>query len=229
MGVQGMFPLTHWHSHALTSIQGVFSTHSKVFTHTHKYSGGVQYWLKGVHVHSQALRVCSILTQRRSCALTAVQVMFSSDTNENFLMVTPWWVAFNSDSMAFMRTHKCSHSLIGSHAHSMGVQGVFNTHSLAVMHIQWVFRSCSHSLIDVMCTHKCSGSVQHMFSLCMYLKAQWICFQICEARKGPINLRSISVECHFFGFAKKEDMMSQIWLVGGLGAREWDWQQKIRK
>jgi hypothetical protein len=38
----------------------------------------------------------------------------------------------------------CSYSLIGVHVHSMGVQGVFNTHSLVFM-----------------CTHKCSGVVQY--------------------------------------------------------------------
>jgi hypothetical protein len=55
-----------------------------------------------------------------------------------------------------------------------------------------------------------------MFSLFMYLKAQRICFQICE-HKGPKNLLSISVECHFFGFAKQEDLTSHLntWLVGG--------------
>jgi len=41
---------------------------------------------------------------------------------------------------------------------------------------------------------------------------------ICKARKGLINLLSISVECHFFGFAKQEDMTSHLntCLVGGL-------------
>jgi hypothetical protein len=50
-------------------------------------------------------------------------------------------------------------------------------------------------------------------------------------RQGPINLVSISIECLFFGFAKQEDLKSHLntWLVGGLGVRQWDWQQKIRK
>ena len=52
----------------------------------------------------------------------------------------------HTHSMAFMHTQwvfrGCSHSLIDIHAHSMGVQGVFNTHSK-------VFT----------CTHKHSGGV----------------------------------------------------------------------
>jgi hypothetical protein len=115
MSVQGLFPLTHWCSCALIGC-----------------SGGVQYSLIGIHVHSHAFRGCSIITQRHSCALTSVQDVFSSDTNAIFLMVTPWWVAFNNDSMAFMHT-----------------QWVLNTHQLAFMRIQWVFRGCSHSLIGI--------------------------------------------------------------------------------
>ena len=83
MGVQGLVPLTHWHSCALNGC-----------------SGCVQYSLIGVHAHSQAFRGCSILTHWRSCVLTSVQGVFSSDTNEIFLMVTSQWVAFNNDSMA---------------------------------------------------------------------------------------------------------------------------------
>ena len=134
---------------------------SKVFTRIQLHSGHVQYSLKGVQVHSIVFRGCSILTHRCSRAFTRVQGAFSSDTNAIFLMVTPWWVAFNNDSMALMRTQwvfnthslafmrtqcvfrGCSHSLIGVHAHSMGVQGLFNTHSLVST-----------------CTHKCSGHVQ---------------------------------------------------------------------
>jgi hypothetical protein len=188
------------HVHSL-GVQGVFNTYSFAFTRTHKLSWGY-----------------SILTQRRSHALTSVQGVFSSGTNEIFLMVTPWWTAFNNDSIVFMHTQwvfrDCSHSLNGVHAHSMGVQGVFNIHSLAFT-----------------CTHKHSGGVQYVFSLFKYLKAQWICFQIYEACRGPINLLSVSIEFHFFGFAKQEDATSHLntWLVGGLGVDQWDWQQKIRK
>jgi hypothetical protein len=200
MGVQGMFPLTHWCSCTLTSVEGMFSTHSKVFTCTHKHSGRVQYWLKGIHAHSQAFRGCSILTQRHSCALTNVQGVLSSDTNEIFLMVTAWWVAFNNDSMAFMRTqweftltqwHSCAlnecsggvqYSLIGIHVHSMGVQGMFpltHWHSCKLNGCSGAVHT--HSLAFTR-THKCSGSVQYVFSLFMYLKAQWYVFKFANAK-----------------------------------------------
>ena len=116
----------------------------------------------------------------------------------------------------------CSCSLNCIHAHSIGVQGLFP-------HTQWhscALNACSgailtHSLAFV-CTHKRSGGVQYVFSLFMYLKAQWICFQIGKVCKGLTNVLSISVECHFFSFAKQEEweiMTSHLnrWLVGGLG------------
>ena len=105
MGVQGLFPLTHWHSCVLNGC-----------------SGGVQYSLIGVHVHSQAFRGCSIITQLYSHALTSVQGMFSSDTNEindsMTIMPTQW---------VFTLTQWCSHSL-------NGCSGAVPTHSLAFMH-----------------------------------------------------------------------------------------------
>jgi hypothetical protein len=180
---------------------------------THKHSGCVRYSLKGVHVHSQAFRGCSILTQRHSCALTSIQGALSSDTNQIFLIVTPWWVAFNNDSIVLMHT-QWVFTLTQWHSCVLnGCSGPVPTHSLAFT-----------------LTHKCSGSVHYVFSLFMYLKAQWIWFQICKC-KGPINLLSISIECHFFGFAKQEDMTSHLntWLEGGLGVWQWDWQQRIRK
>ena len=149
-----MFPLTHWHSCALNGC-----------------SGGVQYSLIGIHVHSQVFRGCSILTQGHSSAFTSVQGVFSSDTNENFS-----WL-HNGESCLIMTQRQscalngCSHLLNRSHEHSVGVQslfpltlwhhvhsmvqGGFNTHSLAFTH-----------------THKCSRGVQYVFSLVMYLKAQ---------------------------------------------------------
>ena len=194
--------LSQRHSFTLNGCSGAVPTRSFAFMCTHKRSGHVQYSLKGVHVHSIAFRGCSILTQRHSHTLTSIQGPFSSDTNEIFLMVTPWWVAFNNDSMAFMHT-----------------QWVFNTHSLAFMCTQWVFMGCSHSLIGIhahsMGVHGLfnnPGGVQYVFSLFMYLKAQWICFQICEACRGPINLLLISIECHFFGFAK-QDATTSHWLM----------------
>jgi hypothetical protein len=172
-----VFMCTQWvfrgYSHSLIGIhehsvgvQGVFNTHSLAFTCTHKPSEHVQYWLKGAHVYSRAIMGYSILTKRHSCALTSVQGVFSSDINEIFLMVTPWWVTFNNDTRCSCTLNGWSNSLKGVHAHSMGVQGVFiltywrsctlngcsgavPTHSLALMRTQWVFRGWSHSLIGV--------------------------------------------------------------------------------
>ena len=48
MGIQGLFPLTHWHSCALNGCLGGVPTHSLVFTCTHKHSEGVQYSIRGV-------------------------------------------------------------------------------------------------------------------------------------------------------------------------------------
>ena len=109
MGVQGLLPLTQWHLFPLNGVQGVFTTHSLAFTRTHKHSGGVQYWPKGIHAHSQVFRGCSILTQRCSCTLTSIQGVF------------------NTVSKAFMHTHK--HSVVvqywlkGVHAHSQAFRG----------------------------------------------------------------------------------------------------------
>jgi hypothetical protein len=187
------------HAHSM-DVQKVFNTHSLAFLCT-----------------QIAFRGCSILTQRCSHALTIIQGPFSSDTNEIFLMVTPWWVMLNNDSMAFMRTQWLL-TLTQWHSCPLnGCSGAVLNHSLA----------CT-------CTHKHSWSVQSVFSLFMYFKARKICFLICKAQKGRIKLLSISMECHFFGFAKQEKweiMMSHLnrWLVGGLGVRQWDWQQKLRK
>jgi hypothetical protein len=190
MGVKGLFPL-HWCSYALNDC-----------------SGGVQYSFIDVHVHSHAFRGCSILTHRHSGALTSIQGVFSSDTNEILLMVTPQWVAFNNDSMAVIRTH-----------------WVF-TLTLAVMYTEWVFRGCS----ILTHWHSCTlTSVQGVFnthskafSPFNHLKVQYTV---------SINLVSISIECLFFGFAKQEDLTSHLntWLVGGLGVWQRYWQEKIRK
>ena len=146
MGVQGMFPLTHWHLHALTSIQSAFSTHSLVFLCTHKHPGGVQYSLKGIQEHSQAFRACSVLTQMRSFSW--------SHHAESHSIMTQWCLC---------TLIGCSHSLIGIHAHSMAVQRLFPlthwcsftlsrcsgavpTHSLAFTHthkLQEMFNMCS--------------------------------------------------------------------------------------
>ena len=129
MGVQRMFPFTHWRSHALTSVYDVFSTHSKVFMCTHKHSGGVQYWLKGIYAHSQAFRECSVLTQMR--------ILSWSHRGELHSIMTQW------RSCALIG---CPHSLNGIHTHSMGAQGLFPlTHwrSRALTSIQGVFNTCS--------------------------------------------------------------------------------------
>ena len=122
-----------------------------------------------------------------------------------------------AEEMAFMYTQwmfrGCSHSLIGVHVHSMVVQGVFNTHSLAFM-----------------CTHKCSGGVQYVFSLVVCLKAQWICFQICKACKRPYKLAlNFCLNAISLALPSKKTWRHTSWLIGGLGVHQWDWQQKIRK
>jgi hypothetical protein len=49
MGVQELFPLTHWPSCAFNGCSGAVHNHSLAFTRTHKYSGGIQDALKCVH------------------------------------------------------------------------------------------------------------------------------------------------------------------------------------
>ena len=182
MRTQTFLILTQRHSCALNGCSGDVPTDSLAFMCPHKCSGHVQYLLKGVHVHSQAFRGCSILTQRHSCALnrcsgavqywlkgvhahsqafrecsvlTQIRTFSWSHHVESCSIMTQWYsCALNG----------CSHSLNGIHAHSMGVQGVFNTDSLAFMCTQWVFRGCSRSLNGVH-THsqvfrKCSKRVQ---------------------------------------------------------------------
>ena len=81
-----------WIASALNQVQRVFTlihTHSGEFTH--------------VPAHSIAFRGCSILTQRRSCALNPIQGVF------------------NTHSKVFMRTHILFR----------GCSIVFNTHSKA--------------------------------------------------------------------------------------------------
>ena len=145
--------------------------------HTHKCSGGVQYSLIGIHVHSQVLRGCSTLTQRCSSALTSVHGVFSSDTNENFLMVTPWWShsiktqrlscalngcahSLNGNICTQCVFRGCSHSLIGVHAHSQVPRACLiltQRCSRALTGIQRVFNTDSKAFTH---THKCSGAIQ---------------------------------------------------------------------
>ena len=208
-----MFPLTHWHSCALTSVQGVFSTHSLAITRTHKQLTSIQ---GEFNTHSKELT----RTHKRS---GRVQFWHKWDRSHGHTMVSRIQKWLNGCSYSL---NGCSHSLNGIHVHSMGA--LTHWHSCALNRCSGAVPT--HSLVFT-CTHKHSGGVQYMFSLFMYLKAQWICFQMCEARKGPINLLSISIECYFFGFAKQEDMMSHLntWLAGSLGVCQWDWQQKIWK
>jgi len=135
--------LTQRCSHTLKNGQGVFSTDSKAFMHAHKCSGCVQYWLKGVHVHSQAFWECSVLTQMRtfswshhdeslsimtqwhSCALTNVHI-------HSLVVMHTQWVFRGSSILTHRRScalNECpgsvQYSLIGGHAHLMGVQGLF--------------------------------------------------------------------------------------------------------
>ena len=101
-----------------------------------------------------------ILNQRCSCALTSVQGVFSSDTNENFLMVTPWWVTFNNDSKAHAHSMGVQDSLIGVHAHSQVLRGcsiLTYWHSRALTSVTGVFNTDSKVF---KCTHKRSWRVQ---------------------------------------------------------------------
>jgi hypothetical protein len=91
MGVHRLFPLTHWHSCTLNGC-----------------SGSVQYSLTGIQARSQALRLCSVLTQMRTFSW--------SHHGESCSIMTQW------RSCALIGH---SHSLNGSHAYSMGVQGLF--------------------------------------------------------------------------------------------------------
>jgi hypothetical protein len=167
MGVQGLFPLTHWRSCALSSIQGVFKTHSLAFTCTHKHSGGVQYSLTGIHVHSIAFRGCSILTQMQSFSW--------SHHGELHSIMTQW---------RSCTLNGCSHSLNGIHAHSMGVQGLFpltHWHSCTLNGCSGAVHNHSKAFTY---THKRSGCVQYS------LKG----FQPVHILKGPnrfvSNMRS---------------------------------------
>ena len=176
MGVQGLFTLVKGIPHVLNVVQGVFNTHSSV------------------HVHSTAFGGCSILTQRCSHALNHIQELFNSYTNVLFFMVTSRWVTSRA-------LNGCSHSLNGINVHSMGVP----IHSMAFMCTQWVFRGCSHSLIGIYAhsmdvqglfkitqrhsraltsIHGVFNTHSKAFSLFIYLKAQWIYFQICNATKA---------------------------------------------
>jgi hypothetical protein len=125
MDVQGVFPLTHWHSCTLTSIQGVFNPYSKVFMCTHTCSGGVQCSLKGNHKHSQVFRGHSVLTH---------MIFFLwSHHDESHSIMTQW---------CSCALNRCSHSLNCIHAHSMGVQGLFlltHWHSCYSMGVQGLF------------------------------------------------------------------------------------------
>jgi hypothetical protein len=160
---RGCSILTQSHSRALSSIQGVFNTHSKTFTCTQQHSGGIQYSLTGIHVHPIAFRGCSIPTQMRSFSW--------SHHGESPSIMTQW------QSCALIG---CSHSLIGIHAHSLGVQGLFSlTHWRSC-----TFNGCSGAVLThsmaFTSTHKCSGGVQYS------LKG----VQPVHILKGPIDMFS---------------------------------------
>ena len=129
---RGCSILTQLHSRALSSIQRVFNTHSKAFTCTHKRSRGVQYSLKGIHVHSQAFRACSVLTQMRSSSW--------SHHGESHSKVTQWVFTLTHWVFTLTQWHSCALN---------GCSGALPTHSLTFMHTQWVFRGCSDTLNGV--------------------------------------------------------------------------------
>ena len=155
----------------------MFNTHSLAFTHTHKCSGSVQYSLTGIHIHSQAFRECSVLTQMRTFS-------WSHHVELHTIMTQRWSCALNG----------CSHSLNDIHVHTLGVQGVFNTHSLAFMHTKWVFRGCSAHSLAFMCTQwvfrGCSPSLigGHLHSQ-LFRKCS-ICIQLVHVPEGPMNMFS---------------------------------------
>jgi hypothetical protein len=164
------------HSCALNGCSGDVPTHSLVFMCTHKHSGHVQYSFKGVHGQSQALRACSILTQRTHKHSGGVQYWLKdvhphSQALRDCSILTQMrpflWSHHGNLHSTMTQSRSCalngrSHSLNGVHAYSMSVQGVFNTHSLASMRTQWMFRGCSHSLIGI---HVHSMGVQGLFPL----------------------------------------------------------------
>ena len=168
-----VFMRTQWCSEAV-------HTHSLAFMCTKWVFRGCSQSLKGFHVHSIAFRGYSILIQRCSCALNCIKVLFNSYTNVFFLMVTPWWVAFNNNSMAFTHTQWV---ITLTQWHSCALNGCSRavpTRSLAFMCTQWVFRSYSQSLKGIyghsLVFRGCWIPAQQR-----YIKAQWICFQLCKA------------------------------------------------
>ena len=116
--------LTQRCSHTLTSMQGIFNTDSKAFMRTHKCSGGVQYWLNCVRVHSQAFRECSVLTQMRSFSWSHHGESHSIMTQWHLCTINGCSGAVPTHSLAFMHTQwvfrGCS---ILTHWHSCALNG----------------------------------------------------------------------------------------------------------
>ncbi len=110
--------------------------------------------------------------------------------------------------MVFMRT-QWVFPLTQCHSCALnGCSGAVPTHSLVFMRTQGIFRGCS---ILTHCHSHALTNVQEVFNMCSAWSSTdgpMTSIQICKAHKGPINLISISIKCHFFGFAKQEDMMS---------------------
>jgi hypothetical protein len=130
-------------------VQRVFTTHSKAFMCTHKHSGGVQYLLTGIQAHSQAFRACLVLTQMRSFSWSHHSKSRSIMTQWQSCALIGCSHSPNGSQHTQWVFRGCSHSLIGVHAHSMGVQGVFNAHSLSLTCIHKLSGGCSISLKGV--------------------------------------------------------------------------------
>ena len=136
--------------------------YSKPFTCTHGYLWAVHYSLKGMQMHMIAFRGCSILTKMHSIAfrrcsilthkyshvLNCIQGLFNSHTNAIFLMVTPRWVAFNNDLMAFIHTQWMFTLTPWCSCARNGCSGAVPTHLLAFMsiHSMGVQRGVQYSL-----------------------------------------------------------------------------------
>ena len=176
------------------------NTFSKAFTCTEWVFRGCSHSLKGVHVYLIAFRGSAMLTQRHLHTLNSIQGVFTL-TQRCLCTLNPIQGLFNSQRHSFSCSHHCescsiltrwhlcalngcshllngihvhsmvfrgcSHSLIGIHVHSMGVQGLFT-----------ITQRLSHALNSVQGVFNTNSKV---FSLFIYSKAQWKCFQICEA------------------------------------------------
>jgi hypothetical protein len=150
-----------------------------------------------------------------------------------------------------MRTQRVSRKCsILTHRRSCaldGCSGAVPTHLLALMS-QWVFRGCSILTHRRSCAlNGYSGAVPtHLLA---FMRTWWA-FRKCSTWVQPVNVPEgpmsmfsnlqsmqrpykLAHNFHWMPFlwlrqARRHDV-TNTWLIGGLGVRKWDWQQKIRK